>query len=96
MEVSVDIDVDSIVYDLSRKEKKRLLQYLLADNGLMTEKERLEKERDDRLAEEFRLMQALEGMSLYELKKTLCNLLDVPSYADEDGLRAALEKIIKA
>lgn len=96
MEVSVDIDVDSIVYDLSRKEKKRLLQYLLADNELMTEKERIEKERDDRLAEEFRLMQALEGMSLYELKKTLCNLLDVPSYADEDGLRAALEKIIKA
>ena len=96
MEVSVDIDVESIVYDLSRKEKKRLLQYLLADNELMTEKERLEKERDDRLAEEFRLMQALEGMSLYELKKTLCNLLDVPSYADEDGLRAALEKIIKA
>ena len=96
MEVCVDINVDNIVYELDRKEKKRLLKYLLADNELMTEKERLEKERDDRLAEEFRLMQALEGMSLYELKKTLCNLLDVPSYADEDGLRAALEKIIKA
>ena len=41
-------------------------------------------------------MENLQAMDAYQLKQTLCNLLNVASYCDEQGLRSALEPIIKA
>lgn len=38
----------------------------------------------------------LEGMTPFELKKTLCNLLGVGSYTDERSLRERLEPVITA
>ena len=94
--MEIDIDIDDIIMSCSRREKKELYQALLEDGDVLTEKERLAKEADEKRAEEFMLMQTLEAMNPYELKQTLCNLLNVGSYTDEQGLRTALEPIIKA
>ena len=63
---------------------------------MLSEKEKMQKEREEQMAEDFHLMQTLEAMSRYELKQTLCNLLNVGTYSDEAALRKALEPIIKA
>lgn len=94
--MEIDIDVDDIIMSCSKREKKELYKALLEDGNVLTEKERIEKQREEQLAEEFHLMQTLEAMSKYELKQTLCNLLGVGSYTDEAGLREKLEAIIKA
>ena len=94
--MEVDIDIDDIIMSCSKWEKKDLYKALLEDGDVLSEKEKIQKEREEQLAEEFHLMQALEAMSQYELKKTLCNLLGVATYSDEAALRKALEPIIKA
>lgn len=94
--MEIDIDIDDIITSCSKREKKDLYKALLEDGDVLSEKEKIQKERDEQLAEEFHLMQALEAMSQYELKQTLCNLLGVATYSDEAALRKALEPIIKA
>ena len=94
--MEIDIDIDDIIMSCSKREKKDLYKALLEDGDVISEKEKMQKEREEQLAEEFHLMQALEAMSQYELKQTLCNLLGVAMYSDEAALRKALEPIIKA
>lgn len=94
--MEIDIDIDDIIMSLSRLERRKLYRALLEDGDVLSEKEKIQKEREEQLAEDFRLMQTLEAMSQYELKQTLCNLLGVATYSDEAALRKALEPIIKA
>lgn len=94
--MEINIDIDDIITSCSKREKKDLYKALLEDGDVIGEKEKIQKEREEQLAEDFYLMQALEAMSLYELKQTLCNLLGVATYSDEAALRKALEPIIKA
>ena len=94
--MEIDIDIDDIIMSCSKREKKDLYKALLEDGDVLSEKEKIQKEREEQLAEEFNLMQTLEAMSQYELKQTLCNLLGVAMYSDEAALRKALEPIIKA
>ena len=96
MEINIDISIDDIITSCSKREKKELYKALLEDGDVLSEKEKMQKEREEQLAEEFHLMQTLEAMSRYELKRTLCNLLGVAMYTDEAALRKALEPIIKA
>ena len=94
--MEIDIDIDDIIMSCSKREKKDLYKALLEDGDVLSEKEKMLKEREEQLAKEFHLMQTLEAMSRYELKQTLCNLLGVATYSDEAALRKALEPIIKA
>ena len=94
--MEIDIDIDDIIMSCNKREKKGLYKALLEDGDVLSEKEKMQKEREEQLAEEFHLMQTLEAMSRYELKQTLCNLLGVATYSDEAALRKALEPIIKA
>ena len=94
--MEIDIDIDDIITSCSKREKKDLYKALLEDGDVLSEKEKMQKEREERQAEEFHLMQTLEAMSRYKLKQTLCNLLGVATYSDEAALRKALEPIIKA
>jgi hypothetical protein len=94
--MEIDIDIDDIITSCSKREKKDLYKALLEDGDVLSEKEKMQKEREEQIAEDFRLMQTLEAMSQYELKQTLCNLLGVATYSDEAALRKALEPIIKA
>jgi hypothetical protein len=96
MEFSINIGIDDIISSCSKREKKELYKALLEDGDVLSEKEKMEKKREEQQAEKFHLMQTLEAMSQYELKKTLCNLLGVATYLDEAALRKALEPIIKA
>ena len=94
--MEIDIDIDDIIMSCSKLEKKKLYKALLEDGDVLSEKEKMQKEREEQMAEDFHLMQTLEAMSRYELKQTLCNLLGVAVYSDEAALREALEPIIKA
>ena len=94
--MEIDIDIDDIITSCSKREKKDLYKALLEDGDVLSEKEKMQKEREEQQAEEFHLMQTLEAISRYELKQTLCNLLGVATYSDEAALRKALEPIIKA
>ena len=96
MEINIDIGIDDIISSCSKREKKELYKALLEDGDVLSEKEKMEKKREEQLAEKFHLMQTLEAMSQYELKQTLRNLLGVATYTDEAALRKALEPIIKA
>ena len=94
--MEIDIDINDIIMSCSKLEKKDLYMALLEDGDVLSEKEKIQKEREERQAEDFHLMQTPEAMSQYELKQTLCNLLGVATYSDEAALRKALEPIIKA
>ena len=94
--MEIDIDSNDIIMSCSKREKKDLYKALLEDGDVLSEKEQMQKEREEQLAEDFHLMQTLEAMSRYELKQTLCNLLGVATYSDEAALREALEPIVKA
>lgn len=87
IEVSTDVDydVDEIIDIMSKKEKREMFNALAA-------------EFDDTppYDEEFNVAKYLGGKSPFELKKIICNALNVPSYQDEQALRKALEKIINA
>lgn len=94
--MEIGIDIDDILSSCSRREKKELYDALIEDGEFLTQKEQAEKKREEEQREKFILMETLQAMSHYELKQTLCNLLNVCSYCDEQGLRTALEPIIKA
>ena len=94
--MEINIDIDDIITSCSKREKKDLYKALIEDGDVLSEKEKMQKEREEQMAEDFHLMQILEAMSRYELKRTLCNLLGVATYSDEAALRKALEPIIKA
>jgi hypothetical protein len=84
----VDIDIDDIMGSMDRKEKTALYNEL-AD-------ELADELGDANCDEDFDVAKYLGKMSAFEQKKILCNALGVSSYYDEQGLRKALEKIIKA
>ena len=96
MAMELNIDIDDIINSCSIREKKDLYQALLEDEVCLSERERLERLRQERLENEFMLMRELEGMTPFELKKTLCNLLGVGSYTDNESLRERLEMVITA
>ena len=94
--MEIDIDIADIITSCSKREKKDLYKALLEDGDVLSEIEKMQKKREEQMAEEFHLMRTLEAMSQYKLKQTLCNLLGVATYSDEAALRKALEPIIKA
>lgn len=94
--MEIDIDIDEIICSCSRSEKRDLYKALLEDGEVLSAKEKMEKMQEERLAEEFMLMEELGAMTPFELKKTLCNLLGIGTYTDEQALREKLEPIIKA
>ena len=94
--MDLTIDLDDVLESCSRQEKKELYKLLLQDPMVVSDKERLEKERQEKLEMDFVLMSELEKKNPYELKQVLCNLLNVGSYTDEQTLREKLEVIIKA
>ena len=94
--MEVTIDTDDILMQCSKREKRELYEALIEDGEFLSDKERAEKQREEEMREKFILMESLQAMNAYELKQTLCNLLNVASYTDEHGLRTALEPIIKA
>ena len=96
MDFNIDIDIDDILSSCSRREKRELYDALIEDGEFLTKKEQAEKRREEELREKIILMEKLQAMNAYELKKTLCDLLGVASYCNEQGLRTALESIIKA
>lgn len=96
MAMELNIDIDDIINSCSIREKKDLYHALLEDEVCLSERERLERLRQERLENEFMLMRELEGMTPFELKKTLCNLLGVGSYTDNESLRERLEIVITA
>ena len=96
MAMELNIDIDDIINSCSIREKKDLYHALLEDEVCLSERERLERLRQERLENEFMLMRELEGMTPFELKKTLCNLLGVGSYTDNESLRERLEMVITA
>lgn len=83
----VDIDIDDIIDDLSQEEKEELYEELGNELGKETEKSRKSQKE---------VINHLENISYYDLKKILCLLLNVPSYHDEKTLRERLEPIITA
>lgn len=94
--MEIDLYIDDIISSCSRSEKIDLYKALLEDGEVLSSKEQMEKELEEKRAQEFLLMQELEAMSPYELKKTLCNLFGIGTYTDEAALRERLEEIIKA
>ena len=96
MDYEFHLSIGDIISGCNRREKKALWQALLEDDDLLTAEERRKAELEEKRQAEFMLMDRLQAMSPYELKQTLCNLLGVGNYTDEQGLRTALEPIIKA
>lgn len=94
--MEINITVNDVISSCNRREKKDLYKALMEDDDLFEEDERRRHEAEEKRAEEFMLMDRLNAMSPYELKRTLCNLLNVGSYTDEQGLRMALEPVIRA
>ena len=80
----VDIDVDEIVDKKDQAEKIAMCAMLETELGKAEYKP------------DFDVAKFFGSLSLYEQKKILCNALNVPNYVDEQALRQALEKIIKA
>ena len=94
--MEITVDIDDIVFSCNKREKKELYQALIADGDCLEDNEKRVKETEEKLREEFLLMETLQAMDPYELKKTLCTLLGVSSYNDVAALRTALEPIINA
>lgn len=94
--MEVTIDIDDIIFSSSKLEKRELYQALIEDGDFLSDKEQRQREREEQERKDFMLMDALQAMRPYQLKQMLCNLLNVPTYTDEQGLRLALEPIIKA
>lgn len=88
--VSVDIDIDDIVESMNEDEKEELFDYLANDL------DKAVKEFDCQTASRIDAEKYLGELPPYEIKKILCNVLDVPSYLDNKGLRDKLENIINA
>lgn len=87
----VEVDVDDIISQLTSKERKELFDDLKSEFG--NEASSLEEKiatTDVILGKQF------HNLSVWEMKKLLCNALGVGSYYDEQALRKALEPIIKA
>lgn len=94
--MEVEIDIDDILRSCSKREKRELYEALRKDTAVLTESEALSMQTVMTRLKHEGIAQALQTMWPYEIKRILCNALDVASYCDEQGLRNALEKIIKA
>jgi predicted ribosome quality control (RQC) complex YloA/Tae2 family protein len=94
--MTIEVDVDEMLCNMTRREKREMYDELRTDRSVLSGEEYAAQKAKDAAEIEQDLMQKLEAKSLYELKKILCNLFNVPNYYDEQGLRTALETIIKA
>lgn len=94
--MEVKIDIDDILRSCSKREKRELYEALRKDTAVLTESEALRVQTEKIRLKHEGIAQVLQTMWPYEIKRILCNALDVASYCDEQGLRNALEKIIKA
>ncbi len=92
----IDIDIDDILCSCSRREKRELYEALIEDGTCLSDKEQQQKKCEERQRENFLLMETLQAMDNYTLKRTLCDLLGVPTLHDPDALRQALEPIVTA
>lgn len=94
--MEVEIDIDDVLRSCSKREKRELYEALRKDTAVLTESEALRVQTEKTRLKHEGIAQVLSTMWPYEIKRILCNALDVASYCDEQGLRNALEKIIKA
>lgn len=94
--MEVEIEIDDILRSCSKREKRELYEALRKDTAVLTESEVLSMQTEKTKLKHEGIAQVLSTMWPYEIKRILCNALDVASYCDEQGLRNALEKIIKA
>lgn len=94
--MEVEIEIDDILRSCSKREKRELYEALRKDTAVLTESEMLSMQTEKTKLKHEGIAQVLSTMWPYEIKRILCNALDVASYCDEQGLRNALEKIIKA
>ena len=94
--MEVEIEIDDILRSCSKREKRELYDALRKDTAVLTESEVLSMQTEKTKLKHEGIAQVLSTMWPYEIKRILCNALDVASYCDEQGLRNALEKIIKA
>jgi len=63
----------------------------------MEEKQKNFKEWFDELSVEQRVVLAydcLKSLSLWDVKRVLCNVFDVESYMDDEGLQKALGRVV--
>lgn len=90
--MEINIDIDEIIFSCSKWEKRLLYKRLQKDDDVVGEEEKAERKREER----FLMMEKLEELSPYELKKALCDLLGVGSYTDGQALRERLEPVINA
>lgn len=96
MFINVDIDIDDVLNAISTWEKRKLMEALSENTGILSEKDQNIQNKMVKQSGCLEFMQHLRSLTPYELKKTLCDLLNVPSYHDEQALRTALETVIKA
>lgn len=83
--VRVDVDIEEIIDSMSDSEKEDLYEELSEEFGY---KSAIDSNND--------VENYLRKMTPYELKKVLCNVLNIASYLDTEALRAKLEPIITA
>lgn len=94
--MEIDIDIDDILCSCSNREKRELYEALIEDGDCLSDKEQRQKEREEQQRENFLLMETLQAMDNYTLKRLLCDLLGVSTLHDPDALRQALEPIVIA
>ena len=94
--MQIDIDIDDILWSCSKWEKEELYKALVEDGDCLSAKEQQQKKREEQQREKFLLMETLQAMDNFTLKRTLCDLLGVPTLHDPDALRKALEPIVTA
>ena len=94
--MEVEIDIDDVLRSCSKSEKRELYEALRKDTAVLTESEALMAQAEKTRLKREGIAQVLSTMWPHEIKRILCNALDVASYCDEQGLRTALERIIKA
>lgn len=94
--MNIDIDIDEILWSCSRLEKRELYEALIEDGACLSDNEQQQKEREEQQRKNFLLIETLQAMDNYTLKRTLCDLLGVPTLYDPNALRQALEPIVTA
>lgn len=82
----VDISVDEYLDKLDHNEKIELFEMLCEDL-----EKRVEEPKDEKYVTDY-----LSGLTPFEFKRILVNVLNVPNYYDDDALKTALEPIITA
>lgn len=94
MDYSIDIDIDDILWSCSKQEKKELLEALLQDKDLKDVPAAKNAQQEEVRKERMAVTEYLEALPPYELKRVLCDVLNVPTYVDDNLLQQALDKLV--